>query len=85
VQTQRKALDLEFTDRIDLAFATPSAELRAAIERHLGYVASETLAESAVFVGAADAAAETLDIDGHPLAIAIRRRDTGRPPAGGGA
>ena len=32
VQTRRKTLDLEFTDRIELAFATPSAELRAALE-----------------------------------------------------
>jgi isoleucyl-tRNA synthetase len=85
VQSQRKSLDLEFTDRIDLAFATPSAELQTAIERHLDYVASETLAESAVFGPFADGAGETIDVDGHPLAISIRRRGAGRPPAGGGA
>jgi isoleucyl-tRNA synthetase len=79
VQSQRKVLDLEFTDRIELAFETPSAELRAAIERHLDYVASETLATAAAFGPLAGATAEPIDIDGHPLAIAIR------PVAAGGS
>jgi isoleucyl-tRNA synthetase len=70
VQTRRKALDLEFTQRIDLVFATPSAELRAAIEAHLDYVAAETLAERATF--AADLAGEPLELDGHPLVIEVK-------------
>ncbi len=71
VQTQRKALDLEFTDRIELAFATDSADLRAALEAHRDYVAAETLAVRAtVAAGAGDG--ESVDIDGHPLTISIR-------------
>ncbi|MFM8704001.1 MAG: DUF5915 domain-containing protein, partial [Planctomycetia bacterium] len=84
VQSQRKTLDLEFTDRIELAFETDSAELRSAIERHLGYVASETLAAAATFGPLAAATTEVLDIDGHPLTIAIRRLASA-PPTGGGA
>jgi len=72
VQSQRKTLDLEFTDRIDLGFETSSPELRAAIERHLDYVAGETLAESATFGTLPGTTPESLDIDGHPLTITIR-------------
>jgi isoleucyl-tRNA synthetase len=73
VQTRRKALDLEFTDRIKLAFATPSAELRAALEAHLDYVSAETLAAAASVAAEAPAdAGETIDIDGHPLVITIK-------------
>ncbi|MFM7108410.1 MAG: DUF5915 domain-containing protein, partial [Planctomycetaceae bacterium] len=72
VQTQRKALDLDFTDRIEVAFATDSAALKAALERHLDYVAAETLATGAT-VTAGAGAGETVDIDGHALAITIRK------------
>jgi isoleucyl-tRNA synthetase len=72
VQTRRKALDLEFTDRIELTFATDSTELRSAIERHIDYVAAETLAASARF-GPAGAGSEPDDIDGHPLVIGVTR------------
>lgn len=72
IQTERKDLDLDFTDRIDLVFATESAELRAAIERHRDYVAGETLAASIHF-GTPPAAAEPHDIDGHPLAISVAK------------
>ena len=72
VQSQRKTLDLEFTDRIDLGFETTSPELRAAIEQHLDFVAGETLAESATFGTLPSATPESLDIDGHPLTITIR-------------
>jgi isoleucyl-tRNA synthetase len=68
VQSQRKLLDLEFTDRIDLVFDTEAEVLRAAIESHLDYVASETLAVSARF-GPLDL--PPIDIDGHPLAFRI--------------
>jgi isoleucyl-tRNA synthetase len=84
VQSQRKTLDLEFTDRIELAFETASPELQAAIDRHLDYVASETLATSATFGRMDGVAMESLDIDGHPLTIAIRRSGTSHA-AGGGA
>ena len=72
VQTRRKALDLEFTDRIGLVFATESAELRKAIETHLGYIRAETLAATAHF-GPVQDDSEPHDIDGHPLAVAVER------------
>jgi isoleucyl-tRNA synthetase len=73
VQSLRKQLDLEFTDRIDLAFVTDAAELKAALERHREAVASETLAASITFGPLADAATETVDVDGHALAISIKK------------
>jgi isoleucyl-tRNA synthetase len=73
VQSLRKQLDLEFTDRIDLAFVTDAAELKAALERHRDAVASETLAASITFGPLADAATETVDVDGHALAISIKK------------
>jgi isoleucyl-tRNA synthetase len=85
VQSQRKTLDLEFTDRIELAFDTASPELKAAIERHIDYVASETLASAATFGSLDGVSAELIDVDGHPLSIAIRRLGTDRRATGGGA
>ena len=72
VQTCRKSLDLEFTERIDLSFATPSTDLRTALETHLAYVAAETLAVSATCVAADELTGEAIDIDGHPLVIEVR-------------
>jgi isoleucyl-tRNA synthetase len=77
VQSQRRSLDLEFTDRIELVFETSSPQLLGALETHLAYVAAETLADPArIGVPAGDGstrgAAETLDIDGHPLTIHVR-------------
>jgi isoleucyl-tRNA synthetase len=78
VQALRKKLDLEFTDRIELAFVTDAPDLQAALERHRDAIAGETLAESITFGPLADADTEAVDVDGHPLVISIRRRD-GRP------
>jgi isoleucyl-tRNA synthetase len=73
VQSQRKALDLEFTDRIRLGFTTDSSALRSALEQHLSFLAAETLALSAGFEPVAGGAAETLDLDGHTLTITLAR------------
>ena len=72
VQSQRKNLDLDFTDRITLGFETASVELRAALETHLAYVAGETLATSATFGPLGGAVSESLDVDGHPLTIHLK-------------
>jgi len=69
VQSHRKSLDLEFTDRIELVFATESPDLRAAIEAHLDYVAAETLATRVSF-GAHDG--PIIEVDGHGLGISLR-------------
>ena len=75
VQSERKTLDLDFTARIELEFATDSAALRSALETHLDYVAAETLATRAACrpLTGGPAAAAPIDIDGHPLAITIRQ------------
>ncbi|MCE2726657.1 MAG: DUF5915 domain-containing protein [Planctomycetaceae bacterium] len=78
VQALRKKLDLEFTERIDLAFVTDSADLRAALERHGDAVAGATLAATVAFGTLDDADTEAVDVDGHALSISIRRRG-GRP------
>jgi isoleucyl-tRNA synthetase len=78
VQALRKKLDLEFTDRIELAFVTDAPDLQAALERHREAIAGETLATAVAFGPLTDAETETVDVDGHPLTISIRRRD-GRP------
>jgi isoleucyl-tRNA synthetase len=73
VQSKRKDLDMEFTDRIEIGFVTDAETLRTALERHLEYVAAETLASSASFVELADASRDDLTVDGHNLSITIRR------------
>jgi len=73
IQSQRKTLDLEFTDRITLGFETSSAALRSALEQHLDYVKGETLADSATFGSLTGAASETHDLDGHPLTIHLKK------------
>ena len=83
VQSRRKTLDLDFTDRIELCFETASPVLKSAIEQHLEFVASETLATSAVFGVGAETTSEPLDIDGHPLLIGIRRASDTKNAAGG--
>jgi isoleucyl-tRNA synthetase len=72
VQSLRKKLDLEFTDRIDLAFVTDSTALQAALEAHRDRVVSETLATTVAFAPVAGGTAEEVDIDGHTCSITIR-------------
>ena len=74
IQSQRKTLDLEFTDRIAIVATSPSDELRAAVDAHAGYVASETLARSLEW-GDAGPDAVVHDIDGHALALTVRRSE----------
>jgi len=73
VQSQRKTVDLDFTDRISLGFVTESEELREALQKHVKTIASETLAVSIRFEHVEDAEEETLDIDGHALTITLNR------------
>ena len=78
VQSFRKKLDLEFTERIELAFVTDSADLRQALEAHRDVVGAETLATGIVFGPLDGAATESVEVDGLALSISIRRQD-GRP------
>ena len=77
VQSQRKTLDLEFTDRIELGFDTDSEELRKALQAHAETLTSETLAVSISFELLQNAELETLDVDGHALTMSLKRA---RPP-----
>jgi len=58
IQSQRKSLDLDFTDRIG-AFETDSDSVREAIAGHLDYVAAETLATRATFGTLTGSSSET--------------------------
>jgi isoleucyl-tRNA synthetase len=73
VQSQRKTVDLEFTDRIALGFVTESDELRVALQAHVKTIAAETLAVSIDFEQIPDAEEEALDLDGHALTITLKR------------
>ena len=73
VQSQRKTLDLEFTDRIKLGFTTESEELRKALQAHTESLASETLAVSIEFELLQNAELEKLDVDGHALTMSLKR------------
>ena len=73
VQSQRKTLDLEFTDRIELGFVTESEELRNALQAHAETLASETLAVSIGFELLQKAELETLDVDGRALTMSLKR------------
>ena len=49
VNDRRKEMDCQFTDRVEIAIVTDSAELRAAIEQFRDYIMTETLAVSIGF------------------------------------
>ena len=73
IQSKRKTMDLEFTDRVALGFVTESDELREALQEHTKTIATETLAVSVDFEQIPDAEEETLDLDGHALTITLKR------------
>ena len=73
IQSKRKTMDLEFTDRVALGFVTESDELRGALQEHTKTIATETLAVSVDFEQIPDAEEETLDLDGHALTITLKR------------
>ena len=49
VNDRRKEMNCQFTDRVEIAIVTESAELRAAIEQFRDYIMTETLAVSIGF------------------------------------
>ena len=73
VQAQRKALDLDYSDRIRLSYSA-AGELAGAIETHRDYIAAETLAsaieQSVVLTG--DKVVED-EMDGMPLRFTVER------------
>ncbi|HSG89746.1 MAG TPA: isoleucine--tRNA ligase [Pseudomonadales bacterium] len=74
IQRARKEADLRVADRIEVRFHC-DAELRAALEAHADYVSGETLATAFAHddaIAEADGQRFDVDVDGRPLAFAIR-------------
>ncbi|MCA9525057.1 MAG: class I tRNA ligase family protein, partial [Myxococcales bacterium] len=72
LQRLRKDSGLDVTDRIAVELATDDAELRAAIEGGQAAIAQEVLAES-FQISAGSAGEHAYDVEGHPLAVTLRR------------
>ena len=72
IQMIRKSLGVDFTDIINLTLDTDSLELRAALERHSNWIATETVANEIV-VGSNVKAVDTIEVDGHALTIGVVR------------
>jgi isoleucyl-tRNA synthetase len=70
IQDLRKEAALELDDRVDLWVRG----LPAAVARHLPSVAAETIAVVVDGEGPADAARASVELDGGPVTIALRRR-----------
>ena len=70
VQSMRKEADLEVTQRINVT-VDADAELKAALEAHIGYVKGETLTLGFEF-GVVEA--EPVDLNGHAARIRIATR-----------
>ena len=48
IQSQRKELDCEYTQRIEIGIVTEDAEVTKAIQEHQSFIANETLADNLV-------------------------------------
>jgi isoleucyl-tRNA synthetase len=73
IQNQRKALDLEYVQRIAVQYTAPD-ELAAAIEAHTEYIQGETLALSLTRVlNLTGEGVETSEIDDLEFSFAVER------------
>ncbi len=72
VQSRRKELDCEYTDRIHLGFVTASEPLRAALQQFEDYVKRETLAVDVAYESLNGAEAKVIKIDDHELDLYVR-------------
>jgi len=80
VQTARKDLACEYTDRIQIGITTEDEELRAAIEKFGDYIRNETLAETLTFNELTGIDAIELKLAGHVAELYIKVADGGRKP-----
>jgi isoleucyl-tRNA synthetase len=76
IQDLRREAGLELDDRIDLWVGPQPAGLAA----YLPSVASDTLADIADGDAPSDATSASVELDGRPVTIALRRRAAGRVP-----
>jgi len=70
VQHLRKEMDLEITQRINIAFCSDDA-VETAVGAHLGYIAGETLAVSCEKAGLEAGKSTELDLNGHACRVSI--------------
>ncbi len=73
VQTRRKELNLEYTDRIAIGIVTESAEIAAAAKRFMEYIGGETLAVEIGFEPLAGAEPVELKLAGHTVTVYVKR------------
>lgn len=83
VQTIRRALELEFTDTIELGFQSSSQDFFRAIETHSKTISSETLALTVVMKGLEEAHHELIDVDGQILEIWVKPVNRSVPKTNG--
>jgi isoleucyl-tRNA synthetase len=72
IQERRKAVDCQYTDRIDVGIVTDSSELQTAIEENRDHVASEILANTLVDKPLADVEPAVHEIAGSRVEIFLR-------------
>ncbi|MBQ1214758.1 MAG: isoleucine--tRNA ligase [Firmicutes bacterium] len=70
VQQMRKQKDFEMMDHIAISVKADD-EVKAAVEAHMAYITSETLADELTFV---DAELETYDLNGHKTGIDVEKK-----------
>ena len=71
IQTRRKEIGCEYTDRIRISITTDSDELRRAIEEFRDYIAQETLAVDIALRPEPAGGATELDLGGHRALVAV--------------
>jgi len=72
VQSRRKDLSCDYTDRIVVGIVTDGAEIHAAVRAHAEYIRAETLALELVHDPLPDAEAVEAKIDGTPLMLYVK-------------
>ncbi len=72
IQEQRKVLDCQYTDRIEVAVRTDSDELRQAIEENADYIKAETLAKSLAAETPASVVVVEVKVGGHNVQLFVK-------------
>jgi isoleucyl-tRNA synthetase len=72
IQTQRKELDCQYTDRIELGIDTGSTEIQAAMRQFADYVCGETLARGWELAALANVEPVAVKLAGHDVNLFVR-------------
>jgi isoleucyl-tRNA synthetase len=73
VQDRRKEMNLDFTDRIELAMATASEELQRALQTNAEFIAGETLANSLVATPLQGVEGQEVQIGDYPATLYMKK------------